>query len=80
MTLGGRLGLKKFYVGGLYRTPRQGGIFKHKFNGHTESVYRYTKNFTQLAFVARKGYKYMNLARQAMKNSFFRHFIKRAHG
>jgi len=68
MSIAGQAGLKEFYIGGVYKTPESGGLFKKKFNGRDMVVYRYIKNYSVFATAGRKIYKYAYHAKRKLKD------------
>jgi hypothetical protein len=67
MTHFGKQGKKDFCIGANYRTPETGGVFKEKFKGHQEPVYRYTKCYSMLARAGREFHKYSYRTREWIK-------------
>jgi hypothetical protein len=63
----GELGIRHFTIGGIYRVPETGGIFKEKFNGRLEPFFRYSKVHTRTAKVAHETYKALYAARESFK-------------
>jgi hypothetical protein len=68
ISMAGKLGLKKFCIGGLYRSPQSGGIFKKKFNGSEIMIRRYSKDYSAFARVGRKIYRFVYYMKQAINN------------
>jgi hypothetical protein len=64
MKKAGALGIKDFTIGGIYRLPETGGIFKHKFNGRSEPFIRYSKVYSRTAKIAHELYKGLYAARE----------------
>ena len=68
ISMAGKLGLKKFCIGGIYRKPHSGGVFKKKFNGNEIVIRRYSKDYSALARVGRKIYRPVYYVKQAIHN------------
>jgi len=56
MQWGGNQGLQSFYIGGKYRQPTTGGVFKKNFNGEVVPVLRYVKAMSPLLRMAYRSY------------------------
>jgi lipid II:glycine glycyltransferase (peptidoglycan interpeptide bridge formation enzyme) len=56
MQWGGSHGLQRFSIGGKYRQPPSGGVFKEKFNGELIPVLRYAKALSPVLGMAYQAY------------------------
>jgi hypothetical protein len=59
MKWGGNMGLQSFNIGGKYRQPTTGGVFKEKFNGELIPVLRYVKAMSPLLGIAYRSYSFL---------------------